>query len=62
MRERARNLKESQVQKAAVEEERKKQEEQKRKALAAALKVRETYDALYLDGNIRGSCTNSALP
>lgn len=48
VKERARNLKEKQDQKAAVEEERKKREEQKRKALSAALKVRETCDALYL--------------
>ena len=61
VKERARNLKEKQDQKAAVEEERKKQEEQKQKALSAALKVREICDALYLDGNSRSSWTNSAL-
>jgi len=40
VRERARNLKEKQNQKAAVEEERKKQEGRKRKTLSAALKSR----------------------
>jgi tetratricopeptide (TPR) repeat protein len=58
VKERARNLKEKQDQKAAAEEDRKKQEGQKRKALSAALKVRQTCSGLNEDRSSRGSPTN----